>query len=65
MLIIGDDHEYVAFVKACLSEQVLMSNIGPLRYFLGIEVSSSLKGLNLSHDKYIHDLLHRAFVTNH
>jgi hypothetical protein len=35
MIITGDDPEYIAFVKACLSEQFLMSNLGP-RYFLGI-----------------------------
>ena len=38
MIITGDDPEYIAFVKARLSEQFLMSNLGPLRYFLGIEV---------------------------
>jgi hypothetical protein len=37
MIIIGDDHEYIDFVKACLSEQFLMFDLGPLRYFLGIE----------------------------
>ena len=42
MIITGDDPEYIAFVKARLSEQFLMSDLGPLRYFLGIEVSSTL-----------------------
>ena len=36
MIITGDDPEYIAFVKARLSEQFLMSDLGPLRYFLGI-----------------------------
>jgi hypothetical protein len=39
MIIIGDDSEYIAFVKARLSEQFLMSDLGPLCYFLGIDVS--------------------------
>jgi hypothetical protein len=39
MIIIRDDLEYIAFVKARLSEQSLMSDLGSLRYFLG---SSSL-----------------------
>ncbi|WVZ73920.1 hypothetical protein U9M48_022171 [Paspalum notatum var. saurae] len=37
MIIIGDDPQFIAFVKARLSEQFLMSDLGPLRYFLGIE----------------------------
>jgi hypothetical protein len=40
MTITDDDPEYIAFVKARLSDQFLMSNLGPLRYFLEIEISS-------------------------
>ena len=65
MIITGDDSEYIAFVKACLSEQFLMSDLGPLRYFLGIEVSSTPQGFYLSQEKYIQDLLDRASLTNH
>ena len=43
MIIIGDDSQYIAFVKARISEQFLMSDLGPLRYFLGIEVSSTVR----------------------
>ena len=45
MIITGDDSEYIAFVKARLREQFLMTDLGPLRYFLGIEVSSTSDGL--------------------
>jgi hypothetical protein len=41
MIITGDDPEYIAFIKARLSDQFLMSDFGPLRYFLGIEISTS------------------------
>jgi hypothetical protein len=44
MIITGDDLEYIAFVKARFSEQFLMSDLGSLRYFLGIEVSSTSDG---------------------
>lgn len=57
MIITGDDSQFIAFVKARLCEQFLMSDLGPLRYFLGIEVSSSSDGFFLSQEKYIHDLL--------
>jgi hypothetical protein len=39
MLIIGDDLDYIAFVKARLSAQFHMSDLGPLSFFLGIEES--------------------------
>ena len=51
MLITGDDNEYITFVKARLSEQFMMSNLGPLSYFLGIEVTSTFHGFYLSQHK--------------
>jgi len=65
MIITGDDSEYIAFVKARLSEQFLMSDLGPLCYFLGIEVSSTSDGIYLSQEKYIQDLLARSCLTDH
>jgi hypothetical protein len=64
MIITSDDPEYITFVKARLSDQVLMSDLGPLRYFLGIEIST-LEGFFLSQEKYIQDLLDGAFLTDH
>jgi hypothetical protein len=65
MLITGNDSEYIAFVKAHLSEQFLMSDLGPLSYFLRIEVSSTSDGIYLSQEKYIQDLLARSSLTDH
>jgi hypothetical protein len=64
MIITGDDPEYIAFVKARLSDQFLMSNLDPMRYFLGIEISSTLEGFFLSQEKYIQDLLNRTSLTD-
>ncbi|KAE8800338.1 Peptide chain release factor 1 [Hordeum vulgare] len=64
MVITRDEPEYIAFVKARLSEQFLMSDLGPLRYFLGIEVSSTSDGFFISQEKYIQDLLARAALTD-
>jgi hypothetical protein len=64
MIITGDDPEYIAFVKARLSDQFLMSDLGPLRYFLGIEISTP-EGFFLPQEKYIQDLLDRASLTDH
>jgi hypothetical protein len=64
MIITSDDPEYIVFVKAHLSDQFLMSDLGPLKYFLGIEISTP-NGFFLSQDKYIQDLLDRAYLTDH
>jgi hypothetical protein len=60
MIITGDDSEYIAFVKARLREDFFMTDLGPLRYFLGIEVSSTPNGFYISQEKYIQDLIARA-----
>jgi hypothetical protein len=65
MIITDDDPEYIAFVKARLSDQFLMSDLGLLRYFLGIEISSTPEGFFLSQEKYIQDLLDQASLTDH
>uniref|UniRef100_A0ACD5TPR3 Uncharacterized protein n=1 Tax=Avena sativa TaxID=4498 RepID=A0ACD5TPR3_AVESA len=57
MIITGNDSEYIAFVKARLREHFLMTDLGPLRYFLGIEVFSISDGFYISQEKYIQDLL--------
>jgi hypothetical protein len=44
MIITGDDADFIA----CLNAQFLMSDLGSLRYFLGIEVSSTHEGFYLS-----------------
>ena len=64
MIIIGDDSQYITFVKERLSEQFLMSDLGPLRYFLEVEVISTPERSYLSQEKYIQDLLDRASLTD-
>jgi hypothetical protein len=64
MIITGDDPEYIVFVKARLSDQFFMSDLDPLRYFLGIEIST-LEGFFLYQEMYIQDLFDRASLTDH
>ena len=42
-----------------------MSDLGSLRYFLGIDVSSTSDGIYLSQEKYIQNLLDRSSLTDH
>jgi hypothetical protein len=65
MIITGDDPEYIAFIKARLSDQFLMTDLASWRYFLGIEISSTPEGFFLSQGKYIQHLLDRASLTDH
>ena len=41
-----------------------MSDLGPLSYFLGIEVKQSTQGYHLSQSKYIQDLIARSGFTD-
>ena len=56
--------EHISHVKKQLGEQFQMSDLGPLSYFLGIEVLHSPKGYYLYQSKYIHDLLARSGITD-
>jgi hypothetical protein len=45
MLITSDDSEHISHVKKHLSKEFQMAGLGPLTYFLGIEVQQTPKGL--------------------
>nr|CCI55442.1 PH01B031C15.25 [Phyllostachys edulis] len=62
ILITGE--EYIAFVKHQLSAQFFMSDLDPLRYFLGIEFTRTDDGYYLSQQRYIQDLLARSGLTD-
>jgi hypothetical protein len=64
MLITGDDMEHISHVKQKLGEQFQISDLGPLSYFLGLEVLHSPKGYYISHSKYIQDLIARSGITD-
>jgi hypothetical protein len=61
----AEKERLIASVKARLSDQFFMSDLGRLRYFLGIEISSTPEGFFLSQEKYIQDLLDRASLIDH
>ncbi|KAK2988104.1 hypothetical protein RJ640_023853 [Escallonia rubra] len=53
----GNDPEEREALQGHLSREFKMKYLGPLKYFLGIEVSRSNKGIFLSQRKYALDLL--------
>ena len=57
MVVTGNDLEERKNLQNYLSKEFEMKDLGPLKYFLGIEVSRSRKGIFLSQRKYTLDLL--------
>jgi myo-inositol-1-phosphate synthase len=60
MIITGDDITGIQELKQFLSQHLEMKDLGPLSYFLGLEISSSSDGYYLTQAKYISDLLSQA-----
>lgn len=52
-------HEFIS----TLSNQFAMKDLGPLHYFLWIQITPNSNGLNLSQTKYALDILDRAQMT--
>jgi len=64
MIITGDDSSCIETVKQFLTKQFDMKDLGPLSYFLGLEVLSSEDGISLSQAKYASDLLTKAGLSD-
>ena len=60
MIIIGDDVDEIAVLKSDLASRFEMKDLDALWYFMGIEVTSSLKVYLLSQFKYTIDILDRS-----
>nr|XP_023892329.1 uncharacterized protein LOC112004333 [Quercus suber] len=59
----SNEHFLQSFVRQ-LSSEFAMKDLGPLHYFLGIEVVPTPTGLFLSHGKYAQDLLQCAHMSD-
>jgi hypothetical protein len=57
IVITGDDVEEIKSLKEKLGRAFEVKDLGSLRYFLGIEIARSSKGIVLSQRKYVLDLL--------
>jgi hypothetical protein len=57
IVITGDDIEEIKCLKEKLGKAFEVKDLGPLRYFLGIEIARSSRGIVLSRRKYVLDLL--------
>jgi len=60
IIITGDDTLEIARLKRNLSKEFEVKDPGQLRYFLGIEIARSPRGIVLSQRKYVLDLLNET-----
>lgn len=52
----GNDTKFIQFVKRYLNNKFSIKDLGPLKYFLGIEVARSIDGIVLRQRKYTLDI---------
>jgi hypothetical protein len=57
LIIIGSNETSIAKLKVDLQRQFSIKDLGKLKYFLGIEMATSSKGVFLNQQKYILDML--------
>ena len=62
MIIASDDMQGIHDLKRFLSRKFEMKDLGPLNYFLGLEVSSSTDGYYLTQTKYTYNLISQASI---
>jgi hypothetical protein len=54
----------IVAVKRILHDKFLMTDMGPLHFFLGLEISQDASDIKLSQAKYARDLLERFHMTD-
>ena len=64
MIITDDDVQGIQDLKRLLGQHFEMKDLGPLNYFLGLEVSSSPDGYYLTQVKYTSDLISQTGITD-
>ena len=57
IIVTGDDKREQQELSQCLATEFEIKTLGRLKYFLGIEVVHSKKGIFISRQRYITDLL--------
>ena len=63
LLMTGNNESYIASIKKDLKKIFEMTDMGHLRYYLGIEVTQHPKYLFLSQKKYVGELLNKFCMT--
>jgi hypothetical protein len=54
----------IATVKWVMHDRFLMTDMGPLHYFLGLEISQDASSITISQARYARDIMERFHMTN-
>ncbi|RVW54511.1 Retrovirus-related Pol polyprotein from transposon TNT 1-94 [Vitis vinifera] len=60
IILTGDHEEKIDLLKKLLTKEFEIKDLGNLKYFLGMEIARSKKGITVSQRKYILDLLNET-----
>ena len=63
IIVTGLDISYISLLKNLLTLEFKISHLGPLKYFLGLEIHSSTNAIFVNQSKYLNDL-HRPGMTS-
>ncbi|KAK4277183.1 hypothetical protein QN277_015217 [Acacia crassicarpa] len=63
IILTGDDEVEINQIKAALAREFQIKDLGEMKYFLGMEVARSKKGIYISQRKYVLDLLKETGMT--
>lgn len=59
IVLTGNDSSYINDLIVLLKFKFDMTDLGALKYFLGLEVSYTIVGISVTQSKYVKDVLHR------
>jgi len=59
LIYVGNDEEMCSKFKKSMKEEFEMTDLGMMRYFLGVEVSQNANGIYLCQKKYARDVMER------
>lgn len=65
ILLTGDDDKGIHNIKLLLNQNFKMKELGPLTYFLGLDIYSSSNGCMVNQDKYTQDIITLASLSDH
>ena len=57
IVLTGDDEDEISHLKQALNKEFQIKDLGDMKYFLGMEIARSKKGIYISQRKYVLDLL--------
>jgi hypothetical protein len=65
ILITGSSDSTISLVKDILHDMFSMTDMGPLHFFLGLEIIQYASNIKISQAKYVRDLLDRFHMTDY